>query len=55
VPYGRLSESVGTVGEEADAEALRQILAATGGRAFVVKDHVAALEVMTLAFTGRLQ
>jgi Ca-activated chloride channel homolog len=43
------------VGPDADAEALRQISDATGGRTFVVRDPATAIQTLILAFTGRLQ
>jgi Ca-activated chloride channel family protein len=43
------------VGPEADAEALRQISKATGGRTFVARDPATAIQTLILAFTGRLQ
>lgn len=43
------------VGPDADAEALRQISAATGGRTFVVREAEAAVQTLILAFAGRLR
>jgi Ca-activated chloride channel family protein len=42
------------VGPQADANALRQISQATGGRTFVVRDANAAVQTLVLAFAGRL-
>jgi Ca-activated chloride channel family protein len=43
------------VGPQADANALRQISRATGGRTFVVRDANQAVQTLVLAFAGRLQ
>ncbi len=43
------------VGPDADANALRQISAVTGGRTFVARDPKAALQTLILAFAGRLR
>ena len=42
------------VGPEADADALQQISAVTGGRTVVARDEVAAIQQIVLAFAGRL-
>ena len=42
------------VGPQADANALRQISQATGGRTFVVRDANTAVQTLVLAFAGRL-
>jgi hypothetical protein len=42
------------VGPEADAAALDQIAKATGGRTFVARDEVSAIQQIVLAFAGRL-
>jgi Ca-activated chloride channel homolog len=42
------------VGPEADANALRQISQATGGRTFVARDPNQAVQTLVLAFAGRL-
>lgn len=42
------------VGPEADAAALEQIAQATGGRTFVARDDVSAIQQVVLAFAGRL-
>lgn len=42
------------VGPEADADALNAIAEATGGRTFVARDEVAAVQQIVLAFAGRL-
>jgi Ca-activated chloride channel family protein len=61
---GRLAEEVRpdqpipvisiAVGPQADANALRQISQATGGRTFVVRDANQAVQTLVLAFAGRL-
>jgi Ca-activated chloride channel homolog len=42
------------VGPRADAHALQEISAATGGRAVVARDEVAAIQQIVLAFAGRI-
>jgi Ca-activated chloride channel family protein len=42
------------VGPEADAEALKQISTVTGGRTFVARDEVGAIQQIVLAFAGRI-
>ncbi|GAA5193058.1 substrate-binding and VWA domain-containing protein [Rugosimonospora acidiphila] len=42
------------IGPDADADALRQISAATGGRTLVAKDPASAEQTLVLAFAGRL-
>jgi Ca-activated chloride channel family protein len=42
------------VGPEADAGPLQQICAVTGGRTFVARDEVSAIQQIVLAFAGRL-
>ncbi|GIH12549.1 substrate-binding and VWA domain-containing protein [Rugosimonospora africana] len=42
------------LGPEADADALRQISAATGGRTFVAENPATAVQTLVLAFAGRL-
>jgi len=42
------------VGPEADAVALQQICTATGGRAFIARDEVTAIQQIVLAFAGRI-
>jgi Ca-activated chloride channel homolog len=43
------------LGTSADAGALKQISAATGGPSFVIHDPAKAVHTLVLAFTGRLQ
>ena len=42
------------VGPEADANALQQISKATGGRTFVARDDLSAIQQIVLAFAGRI-
>jgi Ca-activated chloride channel family protein len=42
------------VGPQADAAALEAITEVTGGRVFVARDEVSAIEQIVLAFSGRI-
>lgn len=43
------------IGPEADVAALEAIVAVTGGRVFVARDEVSAIEQVALAFAGRIR